>query len=255
MGAFTYRQRSSIRSTAGGICTPGGEGVEYSPTSPTILATVPSKVHTARFALAPPAWPPSAPGRWQRRPWPHRNWRGGPVPRAWLVLRANPTQNLVAPVRPGVGPRLRHWRPRCRLLSPRLPAVSTLGPGRRLWACWSSFQSFIRSWPFDLVALLHSQCLDAPTQRAGELGALAGFDRAARVLAMLDSTRPLSTVATTTAMGLGRLAHQRAPRARQGRAGPRPVGGSARKTCVRFQSCGPHHSRGWPLRAWGCGCG
>jgi hypothetical protein len=34
---------SSIRSIAGGVGTPGGDGVEYSPSSPTIFATVPSK--------------------------------------------------------------------------------------------------------------------------------------------------------------------------------------------------------------------
>ena len=43
IGAATYRQVSSIRSMAGGVGTPGGDGVEYSPTSPTILATMPSK--------------------------------------------------------------------------------------------------------------------------------------------------------------------------------------------------------------------
>ena len=52
IGALTYRQESSIRSMAGGVGTPGGDGVEYSPTSPTILATVPSKGAYQHRALA-----------------------------------------------------------------------------------------------------------------------------------------------------------------------------------------------------------
>jgi hypothetical protein len=47
IGAVTYRHDSSIRSIAGGVGTPGGEGVEYSPISPTILATVPSNGATS----------------------------------------------------------------------------------------------------------------------------------------------------------------------------------------------------------------
>ncbi|MNM56200.1 hypothetical protein D3C81_673630 [compost metagenome] len=42
IGASTYRQLSSIRSTAGGVGIPGGEGVTNSPSSPLISATMPA---------------------------------------------------------------------------------------------------------------------------------------------------------------------------------------------------------------------
>ncbi len=42
MGAVTYRQLSSIRSTAGGVGMPGGEGMVISPSSPEIFATTPA---------------------------------------------------------------------------------------------------------------------------------------------------------------------------------------------------------------------
>ncbi|MBS1163798.1 MAG: hypothetical protein H6R03_1694 [Burkholderiaceae bacterium] len=47
IGAFTYRQDSSIRSIAGGVGTPGGDGGAYAPTAPTIVATVPSNGATS----------------------------------------------------------------------------------------------------------------------------------------------------------------------------------------------------------------
>ena len=43
MGALTYMQESSIRSMAGGVGMPGGEGVANSPSSPVTSATMPAK--------------------------------------------------------------------------------------------------------------------------------------------------------------------------------------------------------------------
>ena len=43
IGAFIYKQELSIRSNVGFVATPTGEGVTYSPSFPSISATMPSK--------------------------------------------------------------------------------------------------------------------------------------------------------------------------------------------------------------------
>ena len=209
MGARTYRQVSSIKSMAGGVGTPGGDGVEYSPTAPTILATVPAKgaYNTVRFCSTRVAL---------TRAW---VWATSALAASHPARRACASDRACSSREPDIKPCLNSEVCRSdsrsalaatvQASTTRLRAVSTWAIARLLWACWSSFHSFISNWPFlTLSPSLTASTSMRPPMVAESLVRMQASTVPARVLAMLDSTLPWSMVVTSTATGLGRLAHQ-----------------------------------------------
>src|SRR5450759_4968836 len=211
IGAETKRQESSIRSTAGSVGIPGGDGVRYSPNSPLTSATMPTNGarSTVRSVSACDAWMrASASATW--------------VPaESQLACLADASESARSTA--SCETKLRALRSRARPASradafasshtSRTCALAVCSCSRdiRSRAVRSSFQSVSSTWPGRTLSpsVTLSRSMRPPAGGAS-LARRQGMTEPARVFATVVSTRPTSAKATATATGFGRVRYHAA---------------------------------------------
>ena len=235
IGAVTYRHESSIRSTAGSVGMPGGEGVRYSPTSPFTSATMPGngarttvREVSAREALMRA----SASATWARAD-------SQPATRAFASLSARSTRSSETKplsrscrVRAASRIALSASRQASRSFERAEPSCSreTLSRATR-----SSFQSSSSSCPSVTRSPSRTASFSIrPPSGGASFARRQAETEPARVLATVVSTRPVSAAAASTATGFARVANHRAAAAAATRAAASKARRRARERVVEF---------------------
>ena len=198
-----------MRSMAGRVMMPGGEGVRYSPTSPFTSATMPSKgaLTTVREVSAREAV------------------MRAPASCTWARADSQPACFALASLSTW-STRSSETKPlsrRARVRSALRRAVSATRQASRTCACAvprcstemrsraerSSFHSSTSTWPVLTRSPSRTSSLSMrPPIGGASLARRQAVTEPARVLATVVSTLPVSAVATMTAIGFGRAPHQ-----------------------------------------------